>query len=273
MGKDKTTNTTKVEERDEEKKFNKMRMEDYSSQRGNIQDLSNMSADLYRKILQGGSLPGQLGGAYGIGQGQTQEMVNASLSDLYPQLQASGGMDSGMANQLMANTSAGVRNNNAQFNVNSIQSLLGMGGNGASNQTNSFNQSSGMIGNQLAGLRGGRTTTLARNPFLKSFEQSAGQSMGENFSNSKNAAAAMAMFCWVASEIFGGWNHPKTNMARLYVNEIAPKWFKKLYIKHGEAIAKFISDKPVLKFILRPLFELFSLIGENHATTTRTRPC
>jgi len=75
------------------------------------------------------------------------------------------------------------------------------------------------------------------------------------------AMAAMAM-CWVASEIFGGWLKPKTVSARFYVNFIAPKWFKQAYIKHGKKIAVFISDKWILKAILRPLFEVFALVGK-----------
>lgn len=67
--------------------------------------------------------------------------------------------------------------------------------------------------------------------------------------------------CWVASEIFGGWNEPKTEAARYFVNNIAPRWFKEFYLKHGEAIAKFIHDKPILKMALRPLFEVFAFIG------------
>lgn len=67
--------------------------------------------------------------------------------------------------------------------------------------------------------------------------------------------------CWVAAEIFGGWYHPKTVGARHFIGNIAPKWFRDFYVKHGEKIAKYISDKPVIKAILWPLFEIFSFIG------------
>lgn len=239
-----------------------MQLEDYSSQRGNMNDLNNLSANLYRSILQGGQLPGNLGGAYGIGQGQTQEMVNQSLNDLYPQLQASGGFDSGLATQIAANTSAGVRNQNAQFNVNAIQQLLGMGSSGVSNNMNSFNQRGGMIGNQLSGLRSMKTTTLGMNPFMKSFQQGLGDSLGRLPTQAADFASKSAMMCWVASEIFGGWYHPKTVMARFYIKYISPKLFRDFYIDNGEKIAKFISKRPILKLALRPLFELFALIGE-----------
>lgn len=68
--------------------------------------------------------------------------------------------------------------------------------------------------------------------------------------------------CWVAAEIFGGWYEPKTVYSRIYVNTIAPKWFRDIYMKYGERFAKFIKDKPKLKNLIRPLFELFSAIGK-----------
>jgi len=67
--------------------------------------------------------------------------------------------------------------------------------------------------------------------------------------------------CWVASELFGGWYEPKTVAARYYISEIGPKWFKNIYLKHGEKFAKFISNKPWLKNMIRPLFEFFSKVG------------
>lgn len=81
-----------------------------------------------------------------------------------------------------------------------------------------------------------------------------------------DAAKIAAMFaggCWVAAEIFeNGWDDPKTHYTRYFINEISPAWFRKFYIEHGEKIADFISDKPILKSLLRPVFELFALIGE-----------
>lgn len=67
--------------------------------------------------------------------------------------------------------------------------------------------------------------------------------------------------CWVAAEIFGGWFHPKTCAARNYVSNLAPKWFKRFYIKYGERIAKFISNKPLLKGMIQPLFNHFAVLG------------
>lgn len=56
--------------------------------------------------------------------------------------------------------------------------------------------------------------------------------------------------CWVAREVYGVQN-PKWIMFRTWLLNDAPSWFRNLYIKHGERFAKFISNKPVLKRIIR----------------------
>jgi hypothetical protein len=89
-----------------------------------------------------------------------------------------------------------------------------------------------------------------------------GQNIG--IINAGLGAAGEAIGCWVASEIFGGWYAPRTIESRHYVNNIAPKWFKDFYLKYGEKIAKFISDKPLLKLALKPLFNMFSDKGRRY---------
>lgn len=75
---------------------------------------------------------------------------------------------------------------------------------------------------------------------------------------SKMGAAAI---CWVASELYGGWFKPQTVAARYYVVNEAPSWFRNAYIKYGERIAAFIKDKPVIKSIIKPLFDFFAKKG------------
>ncbi len=67
--------------------------------------------------------------------------------------------------------------------------------------------------------------------------------------------------CWVASELFGGWYEPKTVAARYYVNNMAPLWFKDLYLAHGEKFAQTLHKHPMLKPLVRPLFEHFAEQG------------
>ncbi len=72
---------------------------------------------------------------------------------------------------------------------------------------------------------------------------------------------ASAMGCWIAAEIFGGFTAPKTKLARYWLICRSPFWFMRLYFKYGKKVAKFISNKFILKLTLRPLFELFALLG------------
>jgi hypothetical protein len=58
------------------------------------------------------------------------------------------------------------------------------------------------------------------------------------------------LFCWVAREVYGIEN-PKWLQFRYWMLNDAPSWFRNLYIKYGERIAKFISNKPRIKSIIR----------------------
>ena len=61
---------------------------------------------------------------------------------------------------------------------------------------------------------------------------------------------AAAAICWVAREVYGIEN-PKWIQFRNWMLNDSPSWFRKLYIKYGERFAKFISNKPILKNIIR----------------------
>lgn len=84
------------------------------------------------------------------------------------------------------------------------------------------------------------------------------------------AAGSIAMFCWVASVIFGGWYHPKTVEARYFIGHLAPVWFRRWYVNNGQHIAEYLIDKPLLRMLIRPVFEGFALIGRYHR---RFVPC
>ena len=61
---------------------------------------------------------------------------------------------------------------------------------------------------------------------------------------------SLKMPCWVAREVYGV-NNPKWLMFREWLFKSAPKWFRNLYINHGERFASFISNKPKLKGLIR----------------------
>lgn len=267
MSGEKTTNqsSTTATATPQEQALEQMELDRQKANAPQQQQLDNNQYGLANTLLTGGTLPGNLQGAAGVTDAQTQSMVNASLRDIYPQFQSSGILDSGAAIQGGINAAAGVRNQNAQFNVSAIQNLLNQATGSSSNLTGANTQSNSVLGSQLAGLRTTNTSgsTIGMNPFLKSFQQTMGALPGTAVS-----AVGTAIGCWVASEIFGGWYEPKTIMARFYVNFIAPNWFKEFYLKYGERIANFISNKPIFKSILRPLFELFALKAKEKLDAT-----
>lgn len=64
------------------------------------------------------------------------------------------------------------------------------------------------------------------------------------------AGIGAALLCWVAREVYGV-HDVKWKLFRSWMLHDAPKWFRNLYIKHGERFAKFISNKPLLKNVIR----------------------
>jgi len=64
------------------------------------------------------------------------------------------------------------------------------------------------------------------------------------------ATGGTGFFCWVAREVYGIEN-PQWLEFREWMLDDSPRWFLNLYIKYGERIAKFISNKPRVKSIIR----------------------
>jgi hypothetical protein len=62
--------------------------------------------------------------------------------------------------------------------------------------------------------------------------------------------AGVLFGCWVAREVYGD-DTAEFLLFRAWLHEEAPKWLRDLYMEEGERFAEFISDKPVLKFIVK----------------------
>ena len=61
--------------------------------------------------------------------------------------------------------------------------------------------------------------------------------------------------CWVAREVYGKGN-PEWFIFRTWLQYDAPKWFKKLYVTHGENYAKLIAKVPPLKWATKQLMDM-----------------
>lgn len=78
----------------------------------------------------------------------------------------------------------------------------------------------------------------------------ASRSAGKSQMMGQIIGAGLGMMCWVAREVYGPTN-PKWLEFRYWMLNDAPSWFRNLYVKYGERIAKFISNKPLVKSIIR----------------------
>lgn len=67
---------------------------------------------------------------------------------------------------------------------------------------------------------------------------------------SQESSRGVGLFCWVAREVYGA-NNPKWMKFRHWVINKSPRWFFLVYAKHGERFAKFVSNKPKMKNIIR----------------------
>lgn len=142
-------------------------------------------------LLSGQDLPGYLKQLpYGISEDVTGGIVNSSLRDMNTQLAASGAgtfLESGAAQAAGVRAASDIRNQAAQFNLNNLMQLLNIGVGGQASVQQPINQNNTALGSRLAGLAGVSQSgnysgsTLGMNPFMKSFQQSAGSGMGNVF--------------------------------------------------------------------------------------------
>lgn len=85
--------------------------------------------------------------------------------------------------------------------------------------------------------------------------------IGQVGGSAAGGAAMGAAMCWVAAEIFGGWNLPETEAARFYVTHKAPRPFREFYQENGRAIAELVRRSAKLRAALRPIVEDFARAG------------
>src|SRR3990167_8742474 len=181
-----STSQTTVQPTAEETELNKLRLARERQLDPSILRTQQQGLDLISQLLAGGTtggLPGFLSGLPGgISPEVTQDIVNRSLGDVRAGLQGVGLLDSGVRSALEARTSADIRTQSEQFNLQNLQQLLNIGVGG---QAQTFAGPLGFcsqLSQSLAGLRGisssgsstGRTTTIGPNPFLNSFQSSFG---------------------------------------------------------------------------------------------------
>lgn len=142
------------------------------------QNYADLSKNI-QAILEGNQPAAK--GIGGISEQDTQNMATAAVRDTLPQFQSAGILDSGIAVQGATRAAADVRNQNAQFNTSAAQNLFNLASGGQSNLQGQFQSNTNNLTSQLAGLRtvNQSGSTIGMNPFLKSFQQSAGTGLGK----------------------------------------------------------------------------------------------
>lgn len=192
MGADKktteSTQTRTVEPTAEEKRLNEIQLGLAEDLAPGQKRLGLQMQDTVGNILGGGQgLPDEFNRLFsGITPELTDQFANEAIKDIMPSFQSSGILDSGVAASIAAETSGDIRKQVAESNLTRLMNLLNTGLGFGGQQQNFAAGQAGQIGTQLAGLRGstvtGTQTETSMNPFLKSFQTSLGEGLG-NWTN------------------------------------------------------------------------------------------
>jgi len=121
------------------------------------------------------------------------------------------------------------------------------------NPGNVFNPESAYAGslfaNNYAGELNSRIATANNRTAL------AGAALGAAGDMAGSAMSNPALFgCWVAREVYGV-EDPRWMMFRRWLFNIGPAWLRKLYMKHGERFAEWLSKNEWLKPVIRKFMD------------------
>ena len=154
--------------------------------------------DLVKLLLQGSeNLPGFFNNLQkGISPEITSSIVQESLADITPQFAQSGLLDSGVRAVVGGRIAGDIRRGAEEFNIGNRLNLLNLALSGQAQVQQPVLAQSANLGNRLAGLRSVNSTgsysqsgssygnsnvsNYGMNPFMKSFQTSAGTNLGAN---------------------------------------------------------------------------------------------
>lgn len=95
--------------------------------------------------------------------------------------------------------------------------------------------------------------------FWDEFGEQAGGALGKGLGTAAGAGLQGLVGCWIAAELYGGWNEPRTVDVREWIFEEFVKTFwgfllGHLYLHVGERVAGWIRRFPVLRKVFLPIF-------------------
>jgi hypothetical protein len=121
------------------------------------------------------------------------------------------------------------------------------------NQAPPFTYLNQQAGNQFAqGTQGFMAQGTGATP---GSPDTSGQYIGAGVAAAATAATVASSFCQVAREVYGP-ESEKYVKFRNWVLFKAPSWFRQLYAQYAQTTAKWIKNKPLIKWILGKVMEL-----------------
>ena len=219
---------------------------DQSALYGEMQSRMSQEMDKQgREIAMGSQLLGQQAGLRGARLGQGAGMLTGSEA-LAAQRRAEYGQNLqqafGMNRQLAGDVGMTILGRPSQ-SIGLGSQMLGQAQQGAA----------GPMGPQLFDPNVGLNMAMQQRGQDVTFQGMQAQAKAAGSAGLTSAAgsiAAAAMMCWVAREVYGIESSKWLQFREWMLND-SPSWFRKLYIKYGERFAKFISNKPRIKSIIR----------------------
>jgi len=124
-------------------------------------------------------------------------------------------------------------------------------------QTNTLNKQNTDLAAQIVTLNNRLTDerTQLTNAFLamqdaQSTASTQQQTIASMFPSSSSSSNSSSSSCWVARAVYGAGN-PRWLLFRHWLLHYAPRWFRALYLRHGERFADWLRDKPLLRSTIR----------------------
>jgi hypothetical protein len=139
-------------------------------------------------------------------------------------------------------------------------------GNEAGYNETALNAGNQIVGeqNQLANTEAGQAQgelgseeTAAQTP---SFLDELGQGLIQGGEMAGGIATKAAMGCWIAAELWGGWDNPRTILVRMWIfGPFRDSWIGRrlanLYIGFGEDVARWMKTNRLLRWVMRKIFD------------------
>ena len=207
-------------------------------------------------------------------QGTGQQYANAAKSVREAQAAQGGGtqfLPSGVNSQINADLAASAANQASSGLTSNIQNSYAAGALQYVNAENSLMGVGGLtnasaFSNSATNAAGAANTEANA---VQTADQEATNNIMGLATGAMGATGALLMGkCWVAAELYGGWEDPRTIALRRYIfgeysKSFRGKIFASLYLKFGERVAKHIKTHPISRWFAQKIFDRLLVAATN----------